>query len=350
MRNRWILSLISVCTCFVGADSASTDDKKSLSQTYYDIRERVATKMTFEWASVAILNVREDLINILNTFREEQAKRFGGVGVEIIDPSITTRTTELHGYITIERTPNILRLRQISESLSLNTMNKSLNHTDIYLQGSTMFQVHYHSLDKQHKIEYVSIFQSEDKDILGMDSPNLSTDSCLRIFLGGISPLRYKGALPNQWRVVSASPEQWIFELITQSEKEPKVTLYLSRLHQDCPAKLEIEHPDGSTYVWRTLKYRLVEGAWFPSEVEYVTRTRYWNIYKKYTLVKVEQTREIVVDIPEGTPVLDWRKSGLRAWQASGLKINPDGSWKFPDEDSAYERTTWNSTIFQLKP
>ncbi len=329
MHHRWFISWMSMWTCVVGL-YASDETQLRLSRTHYDARERAAASMTFEWSATCILRNTEELIDRYNSLLLNQAIELG-LEYKPIDKSIATNTIELNDYYIIERLPNTLRLRIYSETPFIDGSDKSLEMTDIYLKDGTIIHVHY---DSRAQVASVDIFQSEEKDAMGLDSPKGFDNPFLRIFLGGVSPLRFQGALLDQWRLISASPEEWVFQLITQSEEQPQVTVHLDRRYQDCPAKLEIKYPDGDTKTWRTLKYKRIDGIWFPSEVELVAKTRLENVYTKYVLMKTAQTKEIKIDIPEGTPVRDWRKSGLKAWEFSG-------------EDDAFERTTWSSTILQ---
>ncbi len=334
MHNRLLCGWIGIWLCIAGLIGIFRDEPKSRpAPAYYDIRERISATMTFEWNNIGYLQLRQYLVDSINETNRLMAEKYG-TEHKPIDPSIVNQIIELNNYYVIERTPNVLRLKVIKEIPSITDGSKSLEIKDIYYKDNHFIFVHY---DRQGQVSSVDIAQSEEKDALTLEFESAAGYEApgLRIFLAGVSPLRYKGVSLDQWRLVSLSPEQWVFELITQSDEEPKITVTLDRRYQDCPAKMEIKYPSTNrVYVWRTLKYKRVDGVWFPSEVEFTLDTPLQILYTKYVLVKTTQTKEIKIDIPEGTPVRDWRKSGLKAWQ-------------FSSEDNAYEETTWSSTILQ---
>ncbi|GIV09621.1 MAG: hypothetical protein KatS3mg019_1712 [Fimbriimonadales bacterium] len=171
------------------------------------------------------------------------------------------------------------------------------------------------------------------------------------VFLGGVSPLRLRGSSPQEWRLSESTPEEWGFERIKSTEGMPQIKVHLDRRYQDAPSRIEIIYRDGATYTWRTLKYKRIQGMWFPSEVEFAYEMMSERGRDRFTLVRAVRTKEVNIDIPEGTPVRDLRKEGLSAWGyfESSEEMDED-SLPESEEDKragAEKVTRWDSTLMQ---
>jgi hypothetical protein len=158
----------------------------------------------------------------------------------------------------------------------------------------------------------------------------------LMVFLAGISPFRLRGTTPEQWQLKTVSPEEWVFVLHPQEnpkEAEPEIEIRLNRRYQDAPARLQIRHADGETRTWQTSKYKLINGVWFPSEVEYIASSRHQTSRMQYTLLRTTRTRSLRIEIPDGITVYDYRKLG-------------DGAWRYGGD---YEETAWKAELLEEK-
>ncbi len=126
-----------------------------------------------------------------------------------------------------------------------------------------------------------------------------------------------EGAELEQWHLKSASPEKWVFTLKrAEGEEKPAIEVELDRRYQDAPARVEVRYSNGDKRVWRVLKYKRVEGVWFPSEVEWVSNTRFGSGWGKYILVRSERTKSVEFEIPEGLPVTDVRGVSDSEWES----------------------------------
>lgn len=372
MRVWWVVRFIGTWFVFVllGTGSVSIDSppqlklKQSPSRTYYDARERLAATLTFEWVASSQVHIPSHFIsqwNQINLRQLEiyriQAKASGELEASV-EESIKTLAekvllpevdifTEDNDYYLIERTPERLRFRMSRQSINLEKARnpQAENHTyhvDIYFQGNTVVTVHY---DDNGTVSSVELAESGEKDALGLGSPSGTGDPCMLVFLGGVSPLRLGGSSPPQWRLVASTPEEWVFERINESKEMPRVKVHLDRRYQDAPSRLEIVYPAGVTYIWRTLKYKRVQGMWFPSEVECVVESNEERVREKYTLMRVFKTKEVNIDIPEGTPVWDRRKAGLGAWGYFGSEMGEETEEEIEEPEEADKPTRWHSTI-----
>lgn len=219
---------------------------------------------------------------------------------------------------------------------------------DIYFQGNTAVVVTYNT---DGAIAGVEISESGKRDVLGLGSPSGTDDPCMLVFLGGVSPLRLRGSSPQEWRLSESTPEEWGFERIKSTEGMPQIKVHLDRRYQDAPSRIEIIYRDGATYTWRTLKYKRIQGMWFPSEVEFAYEMMSERGRDRFTLVRAVRTKEVNIDIPEGTPVRDLRKEGLSAWGyfESSEEMDED-SLPESEEDKragAEKVTRWDSTLMQ---
>lgn len=376
MRIGWIAYFTGTCFGFalLGSGLASVDPlprqgtKQAPSRVYYDARERLAATLTFEWVASGKVHLLPDTIarwNQMNLRQLEayrlhlQAEKAGelktsveetikALAEKVLLPDVDIFTGTSEHYL-IERTPERLRLRMSRQSINMEKARNpyaenSTYHEDIYFQGDTVIYV---NCDTNGAISWVEIAESEEKDVLGLGSPSGTDDPCILVFLGGVSPLRLRGSSANQWRLSASTPEEWVFERINESEEMPQIKVYLDRRYQDAPSRVEIVYSDGEYSTWRTLKYKRIQGMWFPSEVECVAEQGGQRVHDKYILVRAVKTKEIGIDIPEGTPVWDRRKAGLGAWGYFVEKMDEEEAKEIEVPEEADEPIRWNSTLIQ---
>ena len=173
-------------------------------------------------------------------------------------------------------------------------------------------------------------------DALGLGDFAGTLGAELMVFLAGISPFRLGGSTPEQWRLKAVSPEEWVFVLHPRENPngtEPEMEIHLNRRYQDAPARLEIRYANGETRTWQTLKYQLINGVWFPSEVEYTASSQHQKSRVQYTLLRTTRTRSLRIEIPEGITAYDYRQLG-------------DGAWRYQGD---YEETTWKADLLGEK-
>lgn len=381
MRARWAVGFIGTWLGCVLLESGSLsaepfplqEAQRAPSQVYYDARERLAATMTFEWVSSGVAYIpAESMARWNQTFLKQPltfhwVEESGSVRIEASkDPSEEVFLpsegallpevdifTEVSDHYLIERTPERLRLRMLRQSINMEKARNpyaenSIYPEDIYFQGNTAVVVIYNT---DGAIAGVEISESGKRDVLGLGSPSGTDDPCMLVFLGGVSPLRLMGSSPQEWRLSESTPEEWVFERIKSTEGMPQIKVHLDRRYQDAPSQIEIIYRDGATYTWRTLKYKCIQGMWFPSEVEFAYEMMSERGRDRFTLVRAVRTKEVNIDIPEGTPVRDLRKEGLGAWGyfESSEEMDED-SLPESEEDKragAEKVTRWDSTLMQ---
>lgn len=364
MRAGWTVGFIGAWLgcALLGSGSMSTEPlpqqkaQRAPFQVYYDARERLAATMTFEWVSSGVVHIPADSIARWNQTFLKQRLSFSGEAIlpseEALLPEVDIFTEVSESYL-IERTPERLRLRMLRQSVNLEKARNphaenSTYQEDIYFQGNTVILVTY---DTDGAIARVEISESGEKDVLGLGSPSGTDNPCKLVFMGGVSPLRLRGSSPQEWRLSEATPEEWVFERIKVTETMPQIKVHLDRRYQDAPSRIEIIYPGGATYTWRTLKYKRIQGMWFPSEVELVYEAMDERGRDKFILVRAVRTKEVNIDIPEGTPVDDRRKEGLGAWgyfeSSEGIDEDSLPESDEDERDGSDKATRWDSTLMQ---
>lgn len=308
---------------WVAWGTALADTKTS----YYDARERIATLWTFEWQKTSYAKVSPKLVETINQISLHRAQALGAPSAPQIDPEVTNTVFELSDYYTIARTPQRTRFQAIVQPIDLTSAARTdFVHTEAYFQGDTVVVVHRDWASDE--VASVDIAQC-DSEVLGMGPPAGSIHPEWLILYGGLSPFRLYGHKPEDWCLVSVSPEEWVFELGRQPQEEStkKVRFHLNRRYQDALARLEVRYPDGEVRVWRVVKYQRVESVWFPSEVEFIAQGGTEEVQSRAVLVRHERTKAVELpDIPKTTVVRDWRRLGSKAWEHS----------------NGYEETEWS--------
>jgi hypothetical protein len=313
----------------------STKPAPSRTSPYYDRRERVAASMTFEWESVGS-RVFSKRFYVLRQLRMLSILKLAGESPEKLK-SLAPDVSEidekhlliegLRGTYRIERTPDITRVRVSMELpfFSLEGLRKSDNpheYTAFYL-GKTGEAVISCSGDPS-PVSVVHIAFAGTGGI-GLPDPILSgVQAEMLVFLGGVSPLRLFGCAPEDWKLVEVSEEAWVFELDPDAEQREKMAelsgfgrarVRLNRAYDDAPEQLEIFWHGGSYTRWTTEAYKMVNGCYMPSRVIHEWSDTDGTGRYVYELVATTPSAPIRIDIPEGTPVNDWRLLGRALWR-----------------------------------
>lgn len=332
---------------------------------YYDTRERVAATMTFTWAETCHIRIPLERIRAHNAemmayihalaqSTKTPIESFNDMLSKlIIDENIASMIFELSNYYTIERTPQRTRIRTRRQAIDLHRakVSEPLWEVESYLQGNLVISVHRDLSNGQVTAVYLAQCEEE---LVGWGSPFGDAQPEWMVLHAGISPFRLYGHKPEDWRLVTVSPEEWVFELPRKPEQEPNeqedesaqnnqvrplrlyapsVRFHLDRRYQDALSRLEIRYADGTTYIWRTLRYKRIENVWFPAEVEMSAKHPSQEAVSKMVLVTAQRTKApLKLEIPEKTPVYDFRHLGQQMWVHWG----------------EYKPTEWDESL--LKP
>jgi hypothetical protein len=337
--------------------------------TYYDNRERVAAKMTFEWTETSRIQYPVEFIRRHNEMTRNhllsflQAAEAQDQPVEIspeeldallsktlIDEKIADTVFETSAHYLIEREPRRMRIRARQAVVNLNEAKVSEKpyESEIYLQDSLVITVFCDSTEGT--VSAVHLAQCEG-EVIGYGSPTATVGSELLVLYAGVSPFRLFGRNPEDWRLVSVNPQEWVFELPQSKEQRtvqegeatsredtpsrfpaPQVRFHLDRRYQDALSRLEIRYAGDSVRTWRVLRYKRFEGVWFPSEIEYTTESPSGKVQERAVLIRVARTQSpVTIQIPVGTPVFDYRRAGMQAWTGIG----------------EYEQTEWSEAILK---
>jgi len=338
-----MLKLVSVATaiCAIGIGSVqetSTSRPKplqkehtpsqSLASQYYDVRERVAASLTFEWVCESSRIYPKQYLSTLPESEDVESENHDPSGELMIseyDPD-HLQVQGLRSTYRIQRTPKLTRFSG-SETLPLLTRTKirkyekPLRWSEYYLGETGEAVIAKLFDDKETGAIHIGLGGHNG---LGLPSPFLGVQVGSMVLLGGVSPFRLFGLDPASWRLSEVSETTWVFELQPDEEKRKSLTgflkfqqvkVHLSRKHGDAVAQLEIHYSTGYTK-WTTLEYKQIQGVWFPSLVlcEYTVWSRSgWQVYE---LVNTSTSVPVVVEIADGAPVLDWSLEGLKLWLA----------------------------------
>ena len=335
---------------------------------YYDNRERIASRMTFEWQETCFISYRAEWIreqneimknHVLNLFASAEAES-GQMAPQalddllskvLVDETIGGKIFELTNYYTITRYSQQTYVRAQRQAVDLNQARVSddLLESDAYLVGNIAIEALRSSSNGQ--VTAVHIAQHE-ANALGVGTHLGGMQPEWLVVYAGVSPFRLHGRTIEEWHLVSVSPQEWVFESPrdpkgkvanqnsensqneagTSSLRYPYIRFHLDRRYQDALSRLEIRYSDGTVHTWRTLKYRWVEGTWWPSEVEVIEKSSSSEAQSRMILVRAQRTQSpIDLQIPEKTPVFDYRRFGKDAWEG---KLN-------------YERTEWSEALLQ---
>lgn len=290
-------------------------------QRYYDARERVSETLTLEWTQQQQVKVSENLVSSMNNLKLRQAESVGipTEQIPLLDTRALTHTIfETTDYFAVERTPKWTRMRSLYQTINLDQARVSdrLYHEEVYFGNGAVLVIH---RTDQGEVASVDIAECED-DVFGMGNPFSHITPEYLVLLGGVSPFRLYGHKPEDWKLVSSSPEEWAFELMDPNH-EPSVRIWLDRRYQDAPSRIELRYRDGAVYLWRVLKYKRIEGTWFPSEVEHRRKSASEEVLARLVLAGHRRTQSIEIKIPDGVAVRDWRSLGRKAWDWRGQEV-----------------------------
>jgi hypothetical protein len=312
--------------------------------------------MTFEWESVGSRVFSREYVQ-----RMQRIGRISGLSESPEDPPETPTPSDpdvseideknlllegLRGTCRIERTPNSTRVRVSKDlaSISEDGLRKSEEpyQWSVFYLGRTGEAV-ISSLGDPSPDSVVHLAFAGAGGI-GLPDPILAgVRAEILVFLGGVSPLRMFGCAPEDWKLVEVSEEAWVFEFDPDEEQRKrmaelsgfgKARVRLNRAYDDAPEQLEIFWRSDSYERWTTEAYRRVNDSWMPSRV-----LREWSGTDGtgryvYELVAATPSAPIRIDIPEGTPVHDWRLLGRALWR---------GEW----DDSRRIETQWSLELLR---
>jgi len=307
---------------------------------YYDRRERAAATMTFEWESVGSRVFSKEYVQQM-----QQKRKVSGLLESTEQPPETPKPSDpdvseideknlllegLRGICRIERTPDITRVR-VSKDLAyisddgLRKTEKTYQWLVFYLGRTGEAVISSLGDPAPDSVVHVAFAGAGG---IGLPDPILAgVRAEMLVFLGGVSPLRMFGCAPEDWKLVEVSEEAWVFEFDPDKEQREKMAqlsgfskarVRLNRAYDDAPEQLEIFWGGDTHERWTTEAYRRVNNSWMPSRVIHEwSGTNGMGRYV-YELVSATPSAPIRIDIPEGTPVSDWRLVGARYGAASG--------------------------------
>jgi hypothetical protein len=274
--------------------------------SYYDARERVCANRTFEWLRESVYTYHKD-------------------SAETGDPAPSIVLT---GSWWIARTPELMRVDVFLETPLITTEGISGKgsplHASVFYWGKTGEIVLYAGRDTDGKVSGGALYQPGSNGF-GLPILPLSAIPANLVFLAGVSPLRLMGSEPTDWKLLEVTENEWVFERVPDAQARARtegwlrfdrMEVRLSRKHDDAPARLEIVRGN-SVEKWETLEYTQVENAWMPSKVRCESRIGSSEFQIVYRLQRHARSGNVIVDIPKGTPILDWRGRGRGYWTAS---------------------------------
>ena len=290
-----------------GSPSTLTEREPSASVlAYYDARERICANRTFEWLRESVYTYHKD-------------------SAETGDPAPSIVLT---GSWWIARTPELMRVDVFLETPLITTEGISGKgspfHASVFYWGKTGEIVLYAGRDTDGKVSGGALYQPGSNGF-GLPILPLSAIPANLVFLAGVSPLRLMGSEPTDWKLLEVTENEWVFERVPDAQARARtegwlrfdrMEVRLSRKHDDAPARLEIVRGN-SVEKWETLEYTQVENTWMPSKVRCESRIGSSEFQIVYQLQRHARSGNVIVDIPKGTPILDWRGRGRGYWTAS---------------------------------
>lgn len=288
---------------------------------YLDARERASLGKNFIWDVVTEYIIPQNLVQLLLVPKDNQnvtdQLSFGGT-VEVLNDD-TFLVKELRGSLSVSRTQRITAVHSSQElagivesSPGVFYIGKSdeIGTWSFYYLGATGEVAI--SVSEQ-RIALMSLGRNG----IGLPVPTQGPYVGEMCFLAGVSLFRLFDAELSDWRIVTISENEWVFELdLSEKVKQRlsefeetvgdinRVKFVLNRKRGDAPKKLEI-HTDGDTIIFQALEYRSIDGVWFPSVVV-MKHSSFGSVL--YRLSKVSAASNLTVDIPEGTRVRDYRQ------------------------------------------
>ena len=273
--------------------------------SYYDARERVCANRTFEWLRESVYTYHKD-------------------SAETGDPAPSIVLT---GSWWIARTPELMRVEVFLETPLITTEGISGKgtpfHASVFYWGKTGEIVLYAGRDADGKVGGGALYQPGSNGF-GLPILPLGAIPANLVFLAGVSPLRLMDSEPTDWKLLEVTENEWVFERVPDAQARARtegwlrfdrMEVRLSRKHDDAPARLEIVRGN-SVEKWETLEYTQVENTWMPSKVRCESRIGSSEFQIVYQLQRHARSGNVIVDIPKGTPILDWRGRGRGYWTA----------------------------------
>jgi hypothetical protein len=312
--------------------------------------------MTFEWESVGSRVFSREYVQWM-----QRIGRIWGLSESPEDPPETPTPSDpdvseideknlllegLRGTCRIERTPNITRVR-LSEDLAsisedgLRKSEEPYQCTVFYLGKTGEAVISSFGDPSPESVVHIAFAGAGG---IGLPDPILAgVRAEMLVFLGGVSPLRMFGCAPEDWKLVEVSEEAWVFEFNPDEEQRKKMAelsgfgkarVRLNRAYDDAPEQIEIFWRGDRHVRWTTEAYRRVNDSWMPSRVLHEWSGADGTGRYVYELVAATPSAPIRIDIPEGTPVHDWRLLGRALWR---------GEW---DDDRTIE-TQWSPELLR---
>lgn len=297
------------------------EQNSSPQKQYYDEREKVAERLTFEWAGVAYVKYTKEHYQAENERRMKWAEKAPGV-LEIL-PLIDVEKAsnlvfELNESLLIERTKNWTHAQYSTlgtiDMAELKVSNK-VRSKELYFNQRNVIALNYEE-DGEFIRGQIAECNEEDS-ALGMGHIDGTFGPEYLVFFGGVSPMRMYGGKLEEWKLVSCTPEEWVFERsVSLAKLADKVRIHLSRKYQDAISRMEIQKYNGwISEEWRVLEYQSIQGVWFPKEVEVLCKTGLGDDRVRWTLVGYRRSERLVFPkIGGDLRVSDWRQLGRRAW------------------------------------
>lgn len=308
--------------CQSGVLASKIDDSKQSSSNrirYHDQRERTTAALTFEWEFEYIYKFSK---SYLERHTEASPQSTLEMAVGTADDSAHL---SLQGVLRVARLPKITHIQRSQEIpyLASGAARKAEERfkADYYYLGETGEITLYVSRRTNDTIRAASIVAAGPNGF-GLRPPFPSLSLGELVFLVGISPLRLMDAKTTDWKLREVNENEWIFELQPDDAMKTrmpwlkgteKVTVHLNRQKGDAPAKVEITQGN-ITETWRTLAYKQVQGVWMPEQVLLEYRSSSFEVQSLYQLKEVSRTATVVLNIPRGTPVQDWRWRKRAPW------------------------------------
>lgn len=344
-----MLASLGCLIIFVSAQEKTTDgvqvkngrDLTSASSSrrklYLDVRERKAATLTFNWRSVRAA-----------TYDKKKLQRDGGKPLQLSEGVVEldaerVLVPDLQGTYTILRTPDLtcVRVQKELPAVGENALGKSEHPLlwDYYYLGDTgeivisVFRGSARSADSS----MVHIGYPDGYSGFGFPSPSIGPLVGEMVFLGGVSPFRLFGAEVNDWKLVEVNEDEWVFELKIEEARRKhfeglipsgeQVRFYLSRKHGDAPLRLEFRSEHGYEK-WETLAFTQSLGIQIPQTI--ICEVDFGGTLNQvlYEFQGASQTTALMIDIPLGTPVCDWRHIGLKLWRARDKEKCIETEWR----------------------
>lgn len=323
-RAIWSLPILAFLLNLSSVEASRDDtrgDEVKTRPMYLDARERVSIRKSFTWDIVAEQKIPNSLVQSLAVFRDGRDapnELSFGETVEVLNDG-TYLVKELRGRLSISRTPQITAVYSSQELAGITESSPGVFYIGKSDEVST-WSFYYLGATGEVAISVSEpriAVMSLGRNGIGLPIPTQGPYIGEMCFLGGVSLFRLFDTKLSDWRLILVNEDEWVFEL-DLSEKirqhlshfEGTITdiqeakFVLDRKRGDAPKRLEIRM-NIFTITYQSLEYTSIDGVWFPSVVLKQDSISGSTMYR---LVEVSAAPPLVVDIPEGTPVHDYRQ------------------------------------------